>query len=233
MPSGVRPPRTESQLGWLMRRDGPAAPQPIISSALSSTEAQPAKARQPILYADQLWRQQRFFAGFLVAVGVAMTGLLIYKNQLNQTSNLIWAMYIPSGLLLGGAFLFYKWRSFVEPLDEGLKVSALRSSVLIGYDSIRSVKVQPLKLAFQDNRKKMVAPMMRPLLERPALFVRLRNDESSMAAIKKTLGARVVYDDMIALPVRDADAVSWEISSRLPDRLGQNQGGGRRRKRRR
>jgi hypothetical protein len=200
---------------------------------LSSNGNQPASARQPILYADQLWRQQRFFAGFLVAVGIGMTALLVYKGQLNQTTNLIWALYIPSGLLLGGAFLFYKWRSYVEPLDDGLKVSALRSSVLIDYGDIRSVKVQPLKLAFQDKRKRMVAPMMKPLLERPALFVRLRNDESSMAVIKKTLGARVVYDDMIALPVKDADAVSWEISSRLPERLGQNQGGGRRRKRRR
>ena len=79
----------------------------------------------------------------------------------------------------------------------------------------------------------MVAPMMRPLMDKPALFVRLRSDEDELAAIKKTLGGRVVYDDMIALPLKDADALSWEISSRLPDRLGQNQGGGRRRKRRR
>ena len=200
---------------------------------MSSNETQPANPRQPILYADQLWRQQRFFAGFLVIVGLGMTGLLLYKGQLTTTTNLIWLLYVPSGLLLGGAFLFYKYRSFAEPLDDGLKVSALRSSVLIPYQSIRSVKVQPLKLAFLDKRKRMVAPMMRPLLERPALFVRLRNDESEIAAIKKTLGARVVYDDMIALPLKDADALSWEISSRLPDRLGQNQGGGRRRKRRR
>lgn len=200
---------------------------------MSTNGTQPATSRQPILYADQLWRQQRFFAAFLVAVGVGMTALLIYRGELMQTSNLIWAAYIPSGLLLGGAFLLYKYRSFVEPLEDGLKVSTLRSSVLIDYDDIRSVKVQPLKLAFLDKRKRMVAPMMRPLLEKPALFVRLRNDESDMSAIKKKLGGRVVYEDMIALPVKDADAVSWEISSRLPDRLGQNQGGGKRRKRRR
>jgi hypothetical protein len=200
---------------------------------LSTNGEQAASSRQPILYADQLWRQQRFFAAFLVAVGVGMTALLIYRGELLQTSNLIWAAYIPSGLLLGGAFLLYKYRSFVEPLDDGLKVSTLRSSVLIDYDDIRSVKVQPLKLAFLDKRKRMVAPMMRPLLEKPALFVRLRNDESEMAAIKKKLGGRVVFEDMIALPLKDADAVSWEISSRLPDRLGQNQGGGKRRKRRR
>ena len=74
-----------------------------------------------------------------------MTALLIYKGQLLQTTNLIWVAYIPSGLLLGGAFLVYKWRSYVEPLDDGLKVSALRSSVIIDYGDIRSVKVQPLK----------------------------------------------------------------------------------------
>jgi hypothetical protein len=200
---------------------------------LSTNGEQPASGKQPILYADQLWRQQRFFAGALIAIGIAMTGLLIYRGELMQTSNLIWAVYIPSGFLLGGAFLLYKYRSFIEPLDEGLKVSALRSSVVIDYDNIRSVRVQPLKLAFLDKRKRMVAPMMRPLLERPALFVRLRNDESSMAELRKKLGARIVFDDMLALPLKDADAVSWEISSRLPERLGQNQGGGKRRKRRR
>jgi hypothetical protein len=200
---------------------------------LSTNGKQPASGRQPILYADQLWRQQRFFAGALIAIGIGMSALLLYQGQLGKTTNLIWAAYIPSGILLGGAFLLYKYRSFVEPLEDGVKVSALRSSVLIDYDDIRSVRVQPLKLAFLDKRKRMVAPMMRPLLERPALYLRLRNDESSMAAIKKTLGARVVYDDMVVLPLKDADAVSWEISSRLPERLGQNQGGGRRRKRRR
>jgi hypothetical protein len=204
-----------------------------LSSTDTSTQTEPASPRQPILYADQLWRQQRFFAGFLVAVGVGMTGLLLYRGQLTTTANMIWLLYIPSGLLLGGGFLFYKYRSFAEPLDDGLKVSALRSSVLIPYENIRSVKVQPLSLAFLDKRKRMVAPMMKSLMDKPALFLRLRSDESELAAIKKTLGGRVAYDDMIALPLKDADALSWEISSRLPDRLGQNQGGGRRRKRRR
>jgi len=204
-----------------------------VSTTETSAQAQPVTSRQPILYADQLWRQQRFFAGFLVAVGVGMTALLLFKGQLTSTANLIWALYIPAGLLLGCAFLFYKYRSFAEPLDEGFKVSALRSSVVIPYESIRSVKVQPLSLAFLDKRKRMVAPMMRALMDKPALFVRLRSDDSELAAIKKTLGGRVAYDDMIALPLKDADALSWEISSRLPDRLGQNQGGGRRRKRRR
>lgn len=198
-----------------------------------STEAPPGRVRQPILYADQLWRQQRFFAGFLMAVGVVMTILLIYQGQLSKTANLIWVLYIPSGALLGGAFLLYKRRSYVEAQDDGVKIGTLRSSVLIDYDRIRGVRVQPLKLAFQDRRSRMIAPMMKPLIEKPALFVRLRGDDEEVADIKKLLGSRMMYEDTIALPVRDADAVAWEISSRLPDRLGQNQGGGKRRKRRR
>jgi len=200
---------------------------------LSSNAAPAGRVRQPILYAEQMWRQQRFFAGFLVAVGLVMTGLLFYQHQLRSQANLIWLLYIPSGLLLGGAFLVYRRRSFVEPLEAGLKVSKLFSSVIIDYETIRGVKVQPLKLAFQDKRKRMVAPVIKPLLEKPALFVRLRGGEDDLAAIKKRLGARLSYEDMIALPVPDADAVAWAITSRLPDRLGQNLGGGRRRKRRR
>jgi hypothetical protein len=198
-----------------------------------STETPTGRLRQPILYADQLWRQQRFFAGFLIAVGVVMTGLLIYQGQIAKSANVIWLLYIPSGLLLGGAFLLYKRRSYVEALDGGVKVSTLRSSVLIDYDRIRGVKVQALKLHFQDRRSRMVAPMMKPLIDKPALFIRLRGDDEELADIKRRLGTRMMFEDTIALPLSDADAVAWEIGARLPYRLGQNQGGGKRHKRRR
>ena len=191
------------------------------------------RVRQPILYADQMWRQQRFFAGFLIAIGLVMTGVLVYQNQLFVHSNLIWLMYVPSGALLGGAFLVYKWRSYVEAQEDGLKVSTLFSSVLIDYDQIRMVKVQPLNLAFQDGRKRYVARITKPLMDKKALFVRLRGNEDEVGVIRKKLGGRLAYEDTIAIPVPDADAVAWAITSHLPMRLGQNQGGGKRRKRRR
>jgi hypothetical protein len=178
-----------------------------------------------------MWRQQRFFAGFLVLVGVLAPAVLIFAHQPLQP-NLIWFLYAPSGLLLGGAFLLYKQRSYVEARDEGLKVSTLFSSTLIGYDAIRQVRVQPLKIAFQDKRRRL-APVMKPLLEKPAVFVRLRGDEEQLAAVKKSLGTRLFFEDTIAMPVPDADAAAWEITSRLPERVGQNLGGKQRRKRRR
>jgi hypothetical protein len=199
---------------------------------LSSTPGPNGRTRQPILYADQMWKQQRFFAGFLVAVGALMTGVLLYQGQLLIHSNLIWSLYVPSGLLLGGGFLYYRWRSFVEVQDQGLKVSTMLSSVVIDYDQIRIVKVQPLNIAFQDRRARMVARIMKTLVDKPALFVRLRGDEEQIAAIRKKLGARLAYEDTIAMPVPDPDAVAWAISSHLPERIGQNQGGQRRRRRR-
>lgn len=180
-----------------------------------------------------MWRQQRFFAAFLVVTGAVVTVWLTSQHLMGTAANSIWLLYMPAGLLFGGAFLLNKRRSYVEPVEEGLKISTFRSSVMINYDTIRGVKVQLLKVAFQDRRVKMLPPVMRPLLERPALFVRVRGEESETAHLKKRLGGRIFYDDTIILPVADADAVAWEISSRLPERLGQNQGGGRRRKRRR
>jgi hypothetical protein len=200
---------------------------------LSTTPSPNGRVRQPILYADQMWRQQRFFAAFLIIVGLVMTGILLYQNKLFVQSNLIWLLYVPSGLILGGGFLYYKWRSYIAAEDAGFKVSGLFSTVVIDYDQIRMVKVQPLSLAFQDRRSRMIARAMKPLLDKPALFVRLRGDEEQVASIVKRLGARLAYEDTLAFPVPDADAAAWSISAHLPERLGQNLGGGKRRKRRR
>jgi len=198
-----------------------------------STEAPLPGARHQNLHAHHLWRQQRFFAGFLVAVGVVMTLLLVYQGQIGKTANLIWVLYIPSGLLLGGAFLVYRRRSHVQVQEGGVKVSNLFSTVILPFESIRSVKALPLRQHFQDRRSRMIAPIMKQYVDKPALFLRVRADETELAAMKKRLGARLMHEDTIAVPVPDADAAAWEINSRLPDRLGQNQGGGKRRKRRR
>jgi hypothetical protein len=216
---------------------------------LNATAEPSRRVHQEILYADQLWRQQRFFAGFLILIGLFMLGVLIYDREITQVGTEIslaitkgevyalgpsvWLLYVPAGLLLGAGFIYYKRRSFVEPVEDGLKVSTLRHSVLIAYDDIRQVRVQPLKLAFLDARSRMVAPMMKGLLDKPALFVRIKVDEDQSGLILKRLGRRMMYEDTIALPIHDADAVAWEINARLPERIGQNQGGAKRRKRRR
>jgi hypothetical protein len=201
-----------------------------------STEAPTRPTRHQNLYAHHLWQQQRFFAGLLLVVGVGATGLAIYQRQLFTPGFAVWIVYIPTGLALGLAVFFFRQRSSLRVLDNGVKISSVLSSVVIDYDSIKSVKALPLRQHFQDKRSKMIAPIMKQHIDKAAVFIRLRGDETELAAIKKRLGifrGRLMEEDTIAIPVPDADAVVWEISVHLPDRLGQNQGGAKRRKRRR
>ncbi|HEV2139859.1 MAG TPA: hypothetical protein VGT01_01605 [Candidatus Dormibacteraeota bacterium] len=201
-----------------------------------TTEAPTRPIRHQNLYAHHLWQQQRFFAGLLLVVGLGATGLALYQHQLFTPGFAVWIVYIPTGLALGAAVLFFRQRSSLRVLDDGVKISSLVSSVVIDYDSIRSVKALPLRQHFQDRRSKMIAPIMKQHIDKPAVFMRLRGDETQLAAIKKRLGifrTRLMEEETIAIPVPDADAVVWEISAHLPDRLGQNQGGAKRRKRRR
>jgi hypothetical protein len=188
-----------------------------------STAAPSGTRRHQNLYAHHMWRQQRFYAGALVAVGLVATSLLLYQGQL----------LVPSGLFLGGAFLLYRRRSHVQVTDSGIKVSTMFNTVLLDYDSIRSVKAMPLRTHFLEGRTKMVAPIMKQQIDKPALFIKVRGDDSELAQIKKKLGSRLVNDDTIAIPIPDPDAAVWEITEHLPERIGHNQGGAKRRKRRR
>lgn len=188
--------------------------------------------RQPILYAEELWKRQRLWVLVLVAGGTIMSAFLLvtYRGRFVGTS-WVWLLYVPAGLVYGAILLYYRWRSYVELTDQGLKISNLLTSVVIDYDLIRLARVQPLERHFEDSRKRLIRPINRGLLKQPALFVRLRPDESQVARLRRKLGRQLVAEDTIALPVPDPDAISWDLSGRLPDRGGVNLGGQRRRRR--
>ncbi len=201
-----------------------------------STAAPSRPTRHNNLYAHHMWMQWRFFAAMFIVVGAAATVLAIVQHQLFTPAYALWLIYIPSGAAIGIGSLLYRRRSNVQVLEEGVKISGMLKSVVIDYDSIRSVKALPLRQHFQDSRSRMIAPIMKQHIDKPAVFIKVRGDEAQLAAIKSRLGifkARLMAEETIAIPVPDADTVVWEISSHLPERLGQNQGGARRRKRRR
>jgi hypothetical protein len=193
--------------------------------------------RQPILYAEEMWKRQRFWAAILIVLGVVVTAYLFVftSPELRRfdQGTVIWLLYIPSGLLLGGVLLYYRRRSYVDADDSRLRISNLLSAVDIDYGLVRGVRVQPLQVAFQETyRRRHRHPLAKPYLDKPALFIRLRKDDPTTQAVVRKLGPRLAYEDTIAVPIPDPDAFAWEISSRLPERVGQNQGGRRRRRRR-
>jgi hypothetical protein len=188
--------------------------------------------RQRILYAEEIWKRQRLFPLFFITVGTVLTATVFITGGARFTgSSWIWPVYILSGVVYGAGLLYYRRRSQAEVTEAGLKISNLRSSHVIPYDSIRLVRVQPLSRHFEDSRKKFIRPINRGLLPKPALFIRLRADQGELAEVRRKLGGQLVADDTVALPLPDPDGMSWEVSSRLPERSGTNLGGQRRRKR--
>jgi hypothetical protein len=188
--------------------------------------------RQQILYAQLMWRSQRLWVLMLVLAGLVVSPAMLIVNHGRFNSNVgVFLLYLPLGLLYGAAMLYYRQRSAVEVTGEGLEVSKLFRSVVIGYDLIRSVRVQKLETHFQEGRKRLVRPINKPLLTKDALFVRLRGDDPRAAEVRRRLGTQLYADDTVAMPVPDPDAMAWEITSRLPERTSVNMGGQRRRKR--
>jgi hypothetical protein len=188
--------------------------------------------RQPILYAEEMWRKQRTWVLMLVAIGVVMSGVMLYTRRGVFDQNVaIWLIYIAAGLVFGGLLMLYRQRNNVQVTEAGLRVSNLLRSVVIDYDLVRSARVQKLETHFLDKRKRYVRPVARPLLAKDALFVRLRTDDVRVAELRRRLGGQLASEDTVALPVPDPDGLAWEVTSRLPERTGVNQGGQRRRKR--
>jgi len=188
--------------------------------------------RQPILYAELWWRNQRIWVLMLILAGLVVGPAFFIIDRGRFTSNAaVTLLYLPLGLLYGAAMLYYRQRSAVEVTESGLKVSKLVRSVVIGYDLIRAVRVQKLELHFQEGRKRLIRPINRQLMPKDALYLRLRADDPRTAEVRRQLGSQLVADDMVAIPVADPDAMAWEVSSRLPERTSANLGGQRRRKR--
>jgi hypothetical protein len=191
--------------------------------------------RQTILYADVMWRRQRLWVFFLLVVGVVMGGFAYtQRHTAGYTNFLIFLAYIPGGLILGGLLLLYRYRSYVEAADGGLKISTFLSNLVIDYQAIRWAKVYPLSTHFEaKERRRYVRTANRQLMSGPALFVKLSGEDVDLDRIRRKLGPQIVSGDVVAVPLADSDAMSWEVTSRLPERAAANMGGRRRGKRRR
>ena len=112
--------------------------------------------RQPILYAEEMWRRQRFWAVILVVLGIVVSGYLYIYSPVRRwdQGTIIWLLYIPSGLVLAGLLLYYRRRHYIQARDDRLRISNLLSAVEIDYDEVRAVQVKPLEQHFQEAHRR-------------------------------------------------------------------------------
>ncbi len=165
----------------------------------------------------------------LIAAGIVMAPVTVYlQHGVINTNVEVWLAYLPCGLLFGGALVLYRRRNYAQVTDAGLRVSNLFSSVLITYEQIKNIRVQPLEKHFEEGRKRMIRQAVKDLKDKPALFLRLRNDDAELAVLRRRLGSQLFAVDTVALPLPDPDGMAWELRSRLPERPSVNLGGRRR-----
>lgn len=187
-----------------------------------------------ILYADHEWKQQRLLVGFLLIGGVffGYSGITSHNK-----ASLIWLGYIPIGLALAGFYLVRRSRHAVSAADDGVHVGRTFSSLTIPYDSIRTARVLPLRQLVPDatagGKKRYLPPAVKAHLDSPSLVLRFQGEPEKVAEVVKKLGSRHVFDGSVVFPVKDPDAAAREIASHLPEGAGTNQGGARRRGKRR
>ena len=192
--------------------------------------------KQPNLYADELWKRNWFMAPFLVVMGVAFAVYFVFVVKTTRDVPVLLAEALGGAALVLLFFGGYRYLSYVQVTDAGLRFNWTFpfSSALVPYELIRGTRVAELSGFYPPNRKSFVNSMTRPLLDKPALFVRLGGDAALLERVTRKLGRRYVVDGTLAVPVPDPKTLAQEVSLRLPNRtLQQNLGGARRPKKRR
>ena len=142
--------------------------------------------RHPILYADQVWRRQRWIVIFALLYAVSSNFWLLYLNhfRLNRETPL-YLLFVLLAFLLFAGFQINKQRSYVEVEEDGLRVSRVLRSQLIRFEQIRSVKVLPLRTVTADLPRRSITPAMKQLLDQPSLLIKLQGDPAQLAQTVK------------------------------------------------
>ena len=192
--------------------------------------------KQQNLYADELWKRNWFMAPFLLVMGVGFSIYFIVSVKTTRDVPLLMAEALGGAALVLLFFGGYRLLSYVKVTDEGVRFNWTFpfSSAVVPYEVIRNTRVADLSSFYPPERKSFINAMTKPLLDKPALYLRLGGDEATVARLTRKLGRRYVVNGTVAVPVPDPKSLAQEVVQRLPNRQSQqNLGGARRPKKRR
>jgi hypothetical protein len=192
--------------------------------------------KQPNLYADELWKRNWFMAPFLLLMGAGFTFYFVVIVHTTRDVGILLAESLGGAALILLFFGGFRYLSYVKVTEEGLRFNWTFpfTSTLVPYEAIRSIRVGDLSAFYPPSRKSFINTMTKPLLDKPALYMRLGGDDATLARLSRKLGRRYVVDGTLAVPVPDPKSLAQEVSQRLPNRqLQHNLGGAKRPKRKR
>jgi hypothetical protein len=197
----------------------------------------PKAMKQKNLYAEELWKRNWFMAPMIIIVGAAFAYYFVFILKTSRDVPLLLAEALGGAALILLFFGTFRYLSWVQVTDAGIRFNWTLpfSSTVVPFDVIRGTRVADLRNFYPVTRKSYINAMTKPLLDKPAFFVKLGGDEATVRRISRKLRQRYVVDGTIAVPVPDPKLLVQEVSQRLPNRQlqQQNLGGARRPKRKR
>jgi hypothetical protein len=190
-------------------------------------------ARHPILYDVERWRRYRTWL-LLPATVFAMTA--VFSSLLRPTAGASFGYAVVSAALFAIATSLWTRQRFSYLTRDGqsLVVRALAANRRLGAADIERAKVVRLGAVFgrPDRRRLLPRPTDRWLATQ-AISIRLR-DGVDLRALRRIAGVRCVIDDLLIVPVTDADGLLAELLEHVcPPRPLPTSGTPRRRGRRR
>ena len=189
--------------------------------------------RHPILYDVERWRRYRTWL-LLPATVFALTA--VFTTLFRPASGAAFGYaVVAAGLYAFASSLWVRQRfTYVGCEDDQLVVRAMAVSHRLGASDIDRARAIRLNAVFSrpDRRGLLPRPTER-WLHAEAVSIRLR-DGVDLRALRRAAGARCVVDDLLVIPVADADRLVAEVYDQVcPRPTATAPAGARRRGRRR
>jgi hypothetical protein len=190
-------------------------------------------ARHPILYDVARWRRLRTWL-LLPATVFAMTAL--FTSLLRPASGgAFFDAVVSAGLYAIATSLWVRQRfSYLARDGDSLVVRAMAANRRLVAADIDRAKVVRLSAVFgRPERRRMLPRPTDRWLATEAISIRLR-DGVDLRALRRIAGVRCVIDDLLVVPIADADGLLAELLEHVcPPRALTAPGSPRRRGRRR
>jgi hypothetical protein len=193
----------------------------------------PKAARHPILYDVERWRKYRTLL-LLPATVFALTA--VFLSVLKPTAGgAVGYAVVAASLYAVASSLWTRQRfTYLVREDDRLVIRSMAASRRLGSDDIDRARVVRLGSVFQRPERRRLLP--RPVdrwMATEAIAVRLR-DGVDLGALRRVVGPRCLIDDLLVVPVTDADGLVDEVVKHVcRARPATPAGGPRRRSRRR
>ena len=189
--------------------------------------------RHPILYDVERWRRYRTWL-LLPATVFALTAVFTTLFRPASGAGFGYAV-VAAGLYAFASSLWVRQRfTYVGCEGDELVVRAMAVSHRLGAGDIDRARAIRLNAVFgRPERRGLLPRPTEQWLNAEAVAVRLR-DGVDRRALRRVVGARCVVDDLLVIPVADADRLVAELYEQVCPRPAEAApSGGRRRGRRR